>query len=283
MNEGKKKHTLFKIVGALVIALVFAVGPSMAQLIVYDPQVDGTLKLNFAKTIADLYNQLQQLRYTQAYWEVINGHWYNPLAVADLVLSRAAALGLPINNLGWGADQYHGLPATQAAAQAADQLQSIMQGHTDPGTLSNMHSDIESSFGTAPVTTDGIKVDFAYRTMAQSMGNIGQNYQAIQEIQKNIKDLNDQIRSGDLPPADIERMKAEIEAQNQDLKALEINQQNENLQLQTAQLGIIAGQEADYVNSRLQSRYDTLSMFGGMQFSTEIDNGDEQTAEAGEE
>lgn len=246
---------------AIVFGLIL-LGSSVAAfaaLPVYDAKVDITLNKNFIETITNLVSQLKQMQATQRYFELVDGGWFNKLEIPDVVKTRAAALGIPIDKIGFPDGKYKGKPATKASAIALEELRKVITGQADDSEMGNLRNDIEMIHGSAPATTAGVKVDAAYAQMAQVAATSGATQKAIMELQIQIKDITDEIKSGDLPPGDLERMKVLLEAKQADLKGLELQLDTQRNLLGMHQLGISASQEARIENSRLQERYDLLS------------------------
>lgn len=258
-----KRVCFMVVLGALLVHSTF-IGIAYAQiggtLIVYDPKVDGTLKVNFLQTINNLFDQYQQLRMSQEYRELMDGHWYESVGLADLIKTRAAALGISIDELGWSInDKYHTHSATQASASALDELRKIAAGEGDEFNHSKIRDDIEIVNGIAPATTAGVKVDAAYGQIAATIATSGEINKAIPELQDQIREISERLDFGDLPPGDIDRYKAILAAKQMDLETLQLQAQNQNNLLLSHQVGLNASQEVRVENSRLKERYNVLS------------------------
>lgn len=259
-NSEKKrinKEKTVKFGGKKKVMLAFGIilcvsSLALGQIIVHDPAHMKSNILAFAKELAQHVTHLN-------YITEMNGQWMSKLEILDKVEIIAASKGIPIDKLGWGKlKRFTQEKATQVSAEALDDLQKIVEGKANTSDLGNLQKDLEQVFKPAPVTTAGAKSEYAIRQMAAGSAYINQSKKAIDEAQKNIKKLQNDIGSGNLRPGDLERYQVLIASYQAQIQTWQGESSNQVLRQQIAQTGLMANEATTKEDNRLRHRYEML-------------------------
>lgn len=249
--------TRVKISIAMALVLMFSV-TSFGQLIVHDPKHMVQNVLEFAKN-------LKELQRHQAYRELMDGAWKEPLKLVKITNTTLAALGVDTKKLGWAIDNYRGEKAVKIASQSIDEVQRIIKGDVKAGE--NLAQSIQEIYGEIPVTRRGAQVRMAYETVSGVVSNAGDTNKAIKEMLDNSEKIQKKLEDGNLVNGDRERLKGQQENLQLRAQILNLQQISYTNQLQAQTVAMKAAQEAREEQERLRARSGMLGALGAIAFS----------------
>lgn len=261
----------------LFTSLAYAVIP------VHDAGLIWATELNHYQTILRWVEQIKQATETvaqakkaHAYRVKIDGAWKSALGrMGQYNHDSFCNVPQELKELGWpDRSKFENVAAVRGAVKSLDDFKKLveMRNHTRVGYAAReaqprTRQTMETLWGEVPVTREGIKVESAYRELAQVTDSIGNLSSAVEENKINLTNLALNISSGAFTPVELERKKAQIQVEQARSSLLQVHSNNLLARLLIQQTGMQAGGIVQSEQARLRGIERMQTWMGQVQFS----------------
>jgi hypothetical protein len=218
-------------------------------------QMNKAMHLETIKTqIQEILQAKQQFDEQMEYQRTIDGQWRSAIDGIKTEWINRAMTVRDVSRLGWGADGFDANRAFAALERFHADLAAIQNG-AEQSKKEDLKDILEGIYGDIPVSRDsGAAVSHAYKVMAETADFSGDYNKALENLEKENQRDAEKISKGGLPPEDIDRIQAQIDARSNEINILNGKMQERNARLLSALVGDNARDEVQRYQAQVAEK-----------------------------
>jgi hypothetical protein len=213
------------------------------------------------------------------YQRTIDGQWRSAIDGIKAEWINRAMTVRDVSRLGWGKDGIDANRAFAALERFHADLTAIQNG-AEQSKKENLKDILEEIYGDIPVSRDsGNAVSHAYKVMAETADFSGDYNTALNELEKENRSDAEKISKGGLPPEEVKRLGAQIDARSNEINILNGKMQRQSALLLAELVGNNAHAEVQRYQAKVAERTQYHKFVRAVRFTPGVPRGGDESTQ----